>query len=65
MRNKDKIFCDNCGKFLFKLTKKQMDEVNKKRLEGTMISSNYLCKECSKRWKTNKIKNFLELPMLD
>lgn len=49
MRTKDKVFCDCCGKFLFKLTKKQMDEVNKKRLEGTRISSGYFCEECNKK----------------
>ena len=56
MRKKDKILCDCCGKFIKKLTKKQMDIVMKDKKVGTRTNCSIVCKKCQdeKRMKILK-----------
>jgi hypothetical protein len=38
MRIKNKFYCDYCGKYLKNVNKKQMEEINKSKQEGTRLS---------------------------
>lgn len=53
MRRKDKVFCDNCGKFLFQ-DKKVLEEANKLRAEGTRADFPIKCEKCRRKTRISK-----------
>jgi hypothetical protein len=54
MRIKEKQYCDYCGKFVYKLSKKQMKKIEKARLEGTRLCYVSICRSCKNEQRKKK-----------
>jgi hypothetical protein len=48
MRIKNKLYCNYCGKYLMIIPKKEMEEINKQRQEGTRLQFIAQCSACPK-----------------